>query len=141
MMPEYSDDYPTCEETHATFRIYPGASHPDIVTARLGLRPTRIQTPDGPKPNPKRKNGWFLDSKEMVHSLDTRRHIDWLLDQIEPAAEELNRLMDEGANCDVNCFWVSRWGSGGPMLSPYQSRRLADLKLEVGWDCYFGGET
>jgi Domain of unknown function (DUF4279) len=131
--PTYSDDYATCVETYATLRLFSADRHPDMVTARLGIEPTQIITPI--LRFPKRKNGWFLCSRDDVRSHDTRRHIDWLLDRIEPSAGPLAALRSEGVQCDVCCFFVSI-GHGGPCLDPHQMRRLVALDMEIWWDVY-----
>ena len=40
----------------------------------------------------------------------------------------------------ISCFWGSRCGHGGPTLSARQTRRLADLELELWFDVYFEGD-
>ena len=133
-MSEYCDDYPTCRRTHATLCIYPGEMTPDEVTESLGLIPTRTQlaTSSG-----RRLHGWFLKTTGAVDSRDSRRHIDWLLDRLEPSSEAFKELVRQGAKTRVSCYWVSRQGHGGPTISPRQAGRLAELGLECGFDVYF----
>lgn len=76
-------------------------------------------------------NAWFLSSETHVVSKDLRRHLDWVLDQIEPAASSLRALGNApGVRIEIYCSWWSATGNGGPTLSPPQFRRLADLGLE-----------
>ncbi len=134
----YNDLYPTCEETYATLRIYPDALDPDEVTERLGVTPTKVQ-----RVGDKRGsytcdlNGWFLCSNGQVHSRDSRRHIDWILDQVESCAEELENIRKSGGRADISCSWLSASGHGGPTVSPHQSNRLAALGLDCWFDVYF----
>lgn len=135
----YIDDYASCARTYATFRVYPGAVAPSAVTEALGLQPTRTSI-QGVK-SPLHVNGWFLSSKDVIESRDSRRHIDWLLDQIEPVASAIDALISSGAKADIFCFWESNSGNGGPELSPAQMSRLCRLNLSVGWDVWFSSNA
>lgn len=148
LLTPYSDDYPTCERTDLTLRIYPGDLHPREVTRRLALEPSSEQVKGEVLPSVTgrnrvtRLNGWFLASEGKVLSLDLRRHLDWLLDILEPRAGELDALQrSPGVKMSVNCVWWSACGHGGPTLWPEQMRRLAALNLELGFDIYFFGEA
>lgn len=134
----YIDDYSSCERTYATLRIYPGEVSPFVVTQALGLEPTRISV-KGEK-SPLHVNGWFFSSQGTIESKDSRRHIDWLLDQVEPVAKELDALRLSGAKADISCFWESSTGNGGPTLSPEQMKRLCQMNLSVGWDVWFSSD-
>lgn len=81
-------------------------------------------------------NGWFLTSEDHVDSLDSGRHINWLLDRIEPAATALRELQEKGCEMDISCYWLSRSGHGGPTISVDQMRRLTDLNIELWFDFY-----
>jgi hypothetical protein len=128
---EYDDDYPTCAATYATLRIYTGKVPPETVLLRL--EPSKLQV-EGAGAH---LNGWFLSTKERVESRDIRRHVDWLLEQISPLRSELAALQARpGIRMDVFCYWRSTQGHGGPRLTPKQMRPLANLNLEIGFDCY-----
>jgi hypothetical protein len=139
---QYDDEYGTCEDTYATLCIYPGELDPEEVTRRLRVQPTSIQRRGEPLvpgwARPAKLNAWFLCSREHVESRDSRRHIDWILDPIMPAREALASLREGGARMCISCYWRSAHGHGGPLLSPAQMRRLADLHLECGYDVYVG---
>lgn len=135
-------DYPTCERTYATLRIYPGQLDPEDVTARLGIEPSDCQrrgVPKHPGSRPPKLHGWFLSSDGAVASRDVRRHLDWLLTRIGPRADAVLRLQAEGCEMDVSCYWVSAAGHGGPSLPPDQMGELARLGLELWFDVYLGG--
>ncbi len=141
------DTYPSCSETRAELLIYPDQLHPQKVTERLGVEPTQMNVAGSEVTNSLgrtrviRINGWFLSSEGLVESLDTRRHIDWLLAKFEPKAAELQKLQAiSGVRMSVNCIWVSRSGHGGPTLWPEQMRRLAELNLECSFDVGFYGD-
>lgn len=143
----YDDDYGTCAETHATLLIYPVRTDPEAITERLGIEPSKWQRRGGPMASSLRRpprlaeiDLWSLSTRGHVSSRDSRRHIDWLLDRIEGKAAELRALRDEGGRISVSCYWVSRYGEGGPTISPDQMRRLGALNLELWFDIYFRDE-
>jgi hypothetical protein len=138
---QYDDAYETCERTYVTLRIYDVVA--ERVTALLGLEPTRTQT-KGAKKYPKkadsilfRRHGWFLSSDRLA-SRDSRRHLDWLLDQVEPTHDQLQSLRVSGTQMDISCYWLSAYGHGGPTISPAQAGRVARLGLELWFDVYVG---
>ncbi len=144
----YNDDYETCDKTHAELRIYSGELSPREVSLRLGIEPTvmnekgktRISITTG-RERVLPLNLWLLSSEGHLHSKDLRRHLDWLLDQIEPAAaalRELEQLPD--ATMNVHCSWWSAHGHGGPTLWPQQMRRVAALNLELAFEIMFLGD-
>jgi hypothetical protein len=143
----YDDDYGTCARTHATLLIYPVRTDPETITERLGIEPSKWQRKGGPLASSLRRppriaeiDGWFLSTKGRVESRDLRRHIDWILDQIEGKTGELRSLQDEGARICVSCYWVSKFGEGGPTMSPEQMRKLGALNLELWFDIDFVDE-
>lgn len=135
---KYDHKYRACTRTYSTLRIYPGTGHPDAITEALQVKPSRISVAGVTGKN--HVNGWFLSTQRKLKSKDSRRHIDWLLDKIEPVAEKINQLQKEGCSMDIMCFWGSASGNGGPTISPEQMARLVRLNLEVWWDVYFEGE-
>jgi hypothetical protein len=141
--PEYIDKYSACAETFSTLRVYHDSISPSEVTARLGIGPTR-QTVKGERRGKSSKvfanNGWFLESSKSVDSRDSRRHIDWIVDRLWNRKEEIPKMLQEGFRIDINSFWVSTSGNGGPIISPYQMGRLADLEIEIWWDIYFSDD-
>jgi hypothetical protein len=143
----YDDSYPTCERTCAELRVYTGEMDPDWVTQRLRVSPTRICKKGERKVNSLGRervvklNGWSLSSEGRSSSLDLRRHLDWLLDKLEPGASQLRELQYvPGVTMYVTCTWWSAHAQGGPTLWPEHLRRLADLNLECQFDISFYGE-
>jgi len=143
----YDDSYGTCERTDAKLRIYSGAMVPEEVTNRLKIKPTWTQTVGETFRNSLEReriasiNGWFLSSEGMVSSLDLRRHLDWLLERLIPAKQELLELQKlSGVSMDISCIWWSAYGHGGPILWPEQMSRMSELNLECGFDLYFYGD-
>lgn len=138
-----NDADPSCERTRATLCIYD--VDPDLVTEKLGIEPTNSWkigrawvTPRGEK-RVGRVNTWELESEGAVLSKDLRRHLDWLLDRIEPAASQLTELQEiPGVTMTIWCTWWSAHLLAGPKLWPEQMRRMADLNLEclLCFSCY-----
>ncbi len=142
-MTTYDDGFAACERTYATLRVVAGDLDPDEVTRTLGVEPDAVQRRGDPADRRGLRrvllNAWSLSTKGKVDSRDLRRHLDWLLERLgADAAGRLARLRAAGGRADVACDWVSATGSGGPILSPAQTRRLADLDLEVWFDVSFG---
>jgi hypothetical protein len=136
-----NSDYPTCERTYATLRIYPGQLDPAEVTARLKIEPSDYQRRGQTRKTgtrPATPHGWFLTSEGAVDSRDVRKHLDWLLARVGPREVAIRALQEEGCRMDVSCFWVSRSGHGGPSVRPAQMRELARLNLELWFDVYLG---
>ena len=116
---------------------------PGAISARLGVRPSRTQV-RGKLPHPTSKHpfkcgGWFLASKDHVQSRDARRHIDWLLLQLQGKAAAIAQLAAEGHLVDVCVYWESI-GQGGPTLNPSQMAQLGELGVALWFDIYFAGE-
>jgi hypothetical protein len=138
----YDDAYPTCRRTYVTLRIYHDAIDPAFVSEQLGLDPSETIRKGDRRPSgfviP--RHGWFLSSRDRVSSKDCRRHLDWLVERISPAADTLRQLANDGFQIDISCFWDSESGHGGPTLSPDQMKRLAGLDLELWFDVYILGD-
>jgi hypothetical protein len=140
-----NDDYPTCCETYVTLRLYHPSDHPEKVTGLLGLAPSKSQMvgETWEQRNKKEKyqlSGWFFTSEGSVDSYDSEKHLDWLLNQIEPKLSILQSLTTEhGWRADIACLWDSQSGHGGPTLSPALLRRLGIIGIELWFDVYFHG--
>jgi len=138
---KYIHNYSSCSRTYATLRIYPKDIHPDVITNLLNIKPSHISV-SGEKSIRGHKcvNGWFLSTKGILKSRDSRKHIDWILDKIQAVSKKIHELQKCGASMDVMCFWGSASGDGGPTISPDQMARLVKMNLEVWWDVYFEGK-
>lgn len=146
-MTPYDDAYPTCERTYAELRIYPGELDPKLVTQRLGISPTSILSKKDQrntaldKKHTVQLNGWFLSSEDNIISKDLRRHLDFLLDELEPKAPQLRKLQEmSGVKMTINCIWWSSYGQGGPTLWPEQMKKMAEMNLECTFDISFFGD-
>jgi hypothetical protein len=139
-----NDDYPTCEKTYVTIRLYHNSADPSEVSAALGLEPTDIQRVGESYERRGisrvyRLSGWFLCSNTQVESYDSAKHLDWLLQRLQPRQAALEGLRSQGWRMDIACLWDSHAGHGGPTLSADILRRLAALGVELWFDVYFFG--
>jgi uncharacterized protein DUF4279 len=140
---DYDDEYATCAETFVTLRILHPDLDPCVITAELGIEPSEAQKAGGVRrvgtgqPAAGGIGRWLLSSSGAVESRDVRRHLDWLLDRLEPKAEVLASLQSRGFRVDVPCYWLSATGQGGPTLSAASMARLGSLGLDVWFDVYF----
>jgi len=107
---------------------------PGIVPSRSQRRGDIISKSSRARPVP--IHGWFLKSEETIDSKDTRRHIDWILDQLATKRDAILSLQRAGCKMDISCYWLSKDGHGGPTVSPAQMKRLADMNLELWFDIY-----
>jgi len=140
----YDDMYQTCERTAAKLRVYGPTLECEQVTEYLHIQPSPSyagrKKPDSSHPQA-RHVAWMLSSEGHVESKDLRRHLDWLLLQIEPAADGLKQLQSmDDVVANVVCVWWSAAGDGGPTLWPEQMRRLAELDLECSFEFAFYGD-
>ena len=141
----YDDEYPTCERTSAALRIYPRSMLPADVSKALMLTPTLARTVGEFVPSALAGRGhrvartrWELSSEECVTSKDLRRHLDWLLAQLQPASAALRALSArDDVQSAVHCSWWSAHGEGGPVLWPEQMQKLAELDLELSFEIMF----
>ena len=134
----FQDDYPTCERTYVTFRLFHDELDPDVISRTLQISPSEAHR-RGDQLRSGRSlpvGSWFLSSEKAVSSRDVRRHIVWILNQIECRKNELVSLRNEGYEMDLFCFWASMSGHGGPELNHEIMNRLASLQLDISFDVY-----
>lgn len=133
------------DEKHATFRLSGERLDPEAITRATGLTPdiaTRRGDPvlRGGKVMRRRRVGvWCIDSdrelsQEGIHLED---HVRWLLDLLEPVADELRRVsVEQGLVADIGCgYFTGRWNCSFD-LSPETVRRIAKLDAALGFDFY-----
>ena len=138
----YDDAYATCESTFAWLRVMSEDLQSDSVTSLLGIAPTHTQL-RGEQRSPAstrqhKYSGWFLESESHVESRDARRHLDWLLAQLQGKAGAIATLKRQGNLVDVCVRWNS-YGHGGPTLNAQHMAQLGELGIELWFDIYFVG--
>ncbi|MBB6002641.1 DUF4279 domain-containing protein [Arcicella rosea] len=136
----YQDDYNTCNTTYTTLRIYSESLSPQDITKYLEIEPSEIIDKSIEKDILMGENitfnAWFLTSKNIISSKDSRRHIDYIADKLLPIKEKIKNLTRQDVEIDISCVWMSESGQGGPTLSPQQLSKLAELELEIWFDIY-----
>jgi hypothetical protein len=135
-MREYADDWPPCRHTYATLTISSKGLAPTLISELLWLKPmSGHKVGDlSSRGVTETKNVWKITSRNNVDSRDCRRHIDWLLDQLDGKEMELRELQEKGAVITVVCYWESATGMGGPILGVNQMARLVHMSIDLGWD-------
>lgn len=139
--------YATCARAYAELRLYPDSMRVEEVSRLLGnIAPTTaynagdvIQNSEG-RSRTVGRSYWTLSSEGVVHSLDVREHLDWLIDKLMTASGLIQLQTEHSVLMTVCCVWCSRSGHGGPTLWPRQMRELAKLNLELTFDCYLETE-
>lgn len=146
----YDDQYGTCNETYVTLRVLGGTDNPSSVSARLGIEPTSMRVlgkpgvwrkgewriPPGNSPE-SQNNSWSLSTQGVVISQDSLRHVDHLLDLLESQEDTVKELFHEGWKVEMIVYWDSKWGHGGPMLTPQTIHRLSHYGIGIWYDVYF----
>ncbi|MFZ5905552.1 MAG: DUF4279 domain-containing protein [Chloroflexota bacterium] len=139
---DYNDKYPTCKRTYATLCIYlPDTIQPNTLSEKLGVQPSRTQVKGEVRKGKIKQwpTAWFLESQGKVKSKDVRRHIDWLLNQLEGKSEIIKQLQSTDVQMHISCFWASAVGHGGPMLDATLLKQLSEVNLGIAFDIYFEG--
>jgi hypothetical protein len=136
-----NDAYPTCLRTCASLHVDCGEVSPKEISLLLAIEPSErmeageIVTNSLGRSRKNPRNIWICSSEPHVDSKDLRRHLDWLLDTLEPSGQSLRTLQERrGLTMTVNCIWWSAYGQGGPTLWPEQMIRLGSLNLECTFD-------
>jgi hypothetical protein len=132
------DDDAGCLRTYATLRIYSGSILPSQISQMLGVEPSRVWNKGSAETAvPRKQNGWFLTSRGEVGSLDTKRHVDFILNQLEDNKAYIAGLTAQGLQVDIMCLWQSANKSeGGPSLLPAQMLLLAEMGIAIAWNIY-----
>ncbi len=124
--------------------IYPSCSVEEI-TEILGIAPSshesqnigQIIVNSRGRQRTAKLTCWCLTSDDIVASLDVRHHLDWLLQKLEGAEDQLRQVQGlPDTQMFVNCIWYSRHVKG-PTLWPEQMAALSRLNLECSFDIYW----
>ena len=131
------------EEVHhrytASLRVFSRTLEAADLTRALG-EPTKTYDAGDPvsqrRPNtPKRDRAMWLRKSGLDEAKLLDRHIEVLLDVIDDRREQFEAIRQE---CEISIFCgiFSSGGQGGFTLEPELTRRVADLRLAVGFDIY-----
>jgi hypothetical protein len=125
-----------CAATHATFRLVGADVRPDVLTQALGISPTfKVAVGEiTPKNTRPRTEGiWAISTKEMLGSTDLEEHVIALLAKLPLG---FRNHVPPGSRCEIQCFWRSATGHGGPSLSSSLLARLGAAGIDLDFDFY-----
>ncbi len=133
----YADEG-NCTRTFATLRIYSGNISPQKITEQLGVTPSRIWNKGSTETVvPRKHNGWFVSSRGEIESTDTKRHVDYILQQLQGHEDYIATLTASGLQVDIMCLWhKGNAGEGGPNLLPEQMAKLGAMGIAIAWNIY-----
>lgn len=80
---------------------------------------------------------WCMSSKKWLESKKIATHINWLLEQLEPKAEDIYHILDQGATGRISCF-VHGTASTPPSYPKALLQRADMLHLPIEIDYYEG---
>jgi len=140
----YRDDDPDVVLVRAELLVYGVELDPQSVTHNLAVAPTQVGRRGDVITNSKgrqrtvRLNHWFLSSESAVESTDLRRHLDWLLERLDPVAQAVRALNAPPESWAlIKC--LSWWKDGGFVgMEPTHLRGLGALNvpIEIGFATY-----
>ena len=126
--------------THAraTFRVFPGAASAASVTQRLDIAPA--ESHEAGEPNTRTGRPWAAAHWSITSTLPqdepVSAHLSQLLDTVEPVADLLTALQEDGMRMDWFCYVYRENGQGRPSFTPDLLRRLGALPAVLGLDVY-----
>ncbi len=122
----------------ATLRVFPGSRSAASVTERLGIAPD--ESHEAGDTNARNGRTWAAAHWAITSTLPEDEplsaHLTQLLDIVEPVAELLAALHDEGMSMDWFCYIYRDNGQGGPSFAPHLLRRLGMLPALLDLDIY-----
>jgi len=131
---------------HASLRVMGENLDPSDVTKALQLPPDTTYRRGDPRLS-RARNGrvvryspysagmWSMTSKGCVHSGRLETHVAWLLNELEPVANEFRDLLEDGIHADIFCYSVG--STDRPPAIPNSLRdRAARLGLIIDIDHY-----
>ena len=137
-------------KAHASLRLFAEDLDPSDVTRALELPPDHAhrkgdlrigRTKRGKVQvySPYAKGMWSMSSEPWVTSPQLPVHIQWILDQIQPKADALARIVARAISASIFCYSLGK--SASPPSVPQALRdRLDELDLPLEIDHYEIGE-
>jgi len=125
-----------CAATHATFRLVGPDIRPDLLTRALNISPTfkvAVGEITPKKTRPRTEGIWAISTKDLLGSTDLESHVAALLDKLPTGFRD---HLPPGSRCEIQCFWRSATGHGGPSLSSSLLARVAAAGIDLDFDFY-----
>jgi hypothetical protein len=136
---DYFGENVAVKETHVMFRLTADSIVPDEVTQDIGMTPSRafakgehyeIRGTRGQRPI----GHWSLNSGGAIESTSTQKHANYILEQLEPRAEAIEKyLTDPDVHVSVVFWWETSDGHGGFYLRSDTLERLCRLCNDVSY--------
>jgi hypothetical protein len=112
---------------------------PEKITGILGVCPTR-----GYKRGDKRGKQnvwphgiWMLESSGELESNDPIKHIEWLVEKLEPARLKLiDILKDETIEAEMSCFWIMPTSHEILIISPILLNQVGSFNIKFEFSVY-----
>ncbi len=80
---------------------------------------------------------WAITSEHNMQSTRLERHLEYLLEYLEPASLYIQELMNApNIEIDFLCYWLSATGHGGPVISSPMLAKISALCNILGFDYY-----
>ena len=136
-------DYETCLETHASFNVTGNNLNPGLITKILKINPSYcIRRGDIHKGRHTRgikasTGVWFFKTKGKVRSQNLEVHLVYLLKTFKRIPKLFYKIVkDEKLQVSIRCFWMSKYGHGGPEISKETLKLIPNLGLKLEFDFY-----
>jgi hypothetical protein len=140
------------DQKRASFRLHGDALDPDAITRATGLTPHQAHRKGDLRPSsdrrreagrpelpPWRSGLWSLHSETALPRTDNHLedHLNWLLDQLEPAADVLKQFcVDDDLTADFFCGYFMHQSNSGFVFSTRTLARIVALGATLGVDIY-----
>jgi hypothetical protein len=129
------------DRKRATFRVMGPALDPDKITRATGLAPDEAHRRGDPRRrgDPFREGLWSVRSSPPMPQLGNHLedHLCWLLDRVEPHAEQLRRICEQDRlRVDFYCGYTMCQTNSGLELTAAMLARIAALGASLGLDIY-----
>lgn len=134
------------DRAHAGVRFYAEDLDPLTITLALRLPSDHVHRNGEPRLSRSKKGRvtefaayrqgmWSMSSEAWVQSPRLAVHLEWLLDELEPKAEAIARLLSSGVRVDFYCY-SSGSTAEPPSLARSIRARAAALGIDIQIDHY-----
>jgi len=133
------DERDDCKEVGVSFALRSDNLVPEEITKTLGVRPSwafrkgdRYKSVSGILEQP--WGVWAVDSKDAVKSREPEAHAKYILDLLEPRADQIRRLIGgKDLHVSMRIWWETYGSTTGYSLKSETVRRLASLCQELNF--------
>ena len=141
-----SDKNDVYVRSHASIRVWGANLDPLVVINLLRLPYDHIHRSGGPRIRrrrdgtvheyaPYRHGMWSMGSERWVNSNDLNAHLIWLLEELEPKAQQIQELIESGNSVDFFCF-SEGYSASAPVIPKGTVDRAVALGIKIDIDHY-----